>query len=134
MPNVSVSGYGGGSLDQAINNALSGVDAVVMLSTKDAAKAAADSVVKQLKATSPKGKASKYAKSWKTKAQDGGQVIYNEKHYRLTHLLENGHDVVVNGKKVGHAKAYPHIKPAEEKGIKDFEQKIRENVERRLGT
>lgn len=133
MPNVSVSGFGGGSLDKAISNALGGVDAVVMLATKDAAKEAANSVVKELKATSPKGKAAKYAKSWKAKAQDGGYVIYNEKHYRLTHLLENGHDVVVSGKKVGRAKAYPHIKPAEEKGIKDFENKIRENTERRLG-
>lgn len=132
MPNVSVSGYGGGSLDQAIANALSGVDAAVMLATKDAGKIAANSVAKELKATSPKRPSAKYAKSWKVKNEGNDYIVYNEKHYRLTHLLENGHDVIVNGKKVGRAKAYPHIKPAEQKGIALFEQEIKEQVERRL--
>lgn len=131
MSNIKVSQ---GSLDKAIADALNGVDATVLLASKDAAKKAADYTVRELKATSPKGSTGKYAKGWKTKAQDGGQVVYNEKQYQLTHLLENGHDVVVNGKKVGHAKAYPHIKPAEQKGVEQFELWLKAEVNRRLSS
>ena len=129
MSNIKVSD---GSLDKAIADAIGGVGAVAMLATKDAAKQAADITVKRLKSTSPKGATGRYAKSWKAKAQDGGQVVYNEKHYRLTHLLENGHDIVSNGKKVGHAKAQPHIKPAEQEGIETFEAIVRYEFDRRL--
>lgn len=62
----------------------------------------------------------KYSKSWAYKQERGFMgtprfVIYNKKHYRLTHLLEYGH-VVKNGTKrvVGQAGAIPHIKPIEE--------------------
>ena len=85
---------------------------------KDGAKKAA----KYLKQESPKDKGA-YAKSWKWKAEKyktSGYRVYNEKHYQLTHLLEYGHDVVVNGKKVGHAKAYPHIKAVEERINKEI--------------
>lgn len=63
---------------------------------------------KQLKATSPKARG-KYANSWAVKKMNGKFIIYNKKP-GLTHLLENGHDVVVNGVKVGRASAHPHIK------------------------
>ena len=61
-----------------------------------------------LKATSPKARG-KYANSWAVKKVNGKFIIYNKKP-GLTHLLENGHDVVVNGVKVGRASAHPHIK------------------------
>ena len=131
MSNIKVSD---GSLDKAIADAIGGVDAAVMLATKDAAKKAADYTVRELKAKSPKGATGRYAKSWKTKAQDGGQVVYNDKHYRLTHLLENGHDIVHDGKKVGRAKAYPHIKRCEQDGIEQFELWLKAEVNRRLST
>lgn len=70
--------------------------------------------VKKLKATSPKAPGGgKYAKSWAVKKVNGTFTIYN-KQPGLTHLLENGHDVVVNGKKVGRAPAHPHIKEVDE--------------------
>lgn len=77
--------------------------------------------VEKLKKTSPKKargkKAGHYAKSWavdkKTKKQYAQTIIHN-KDYQLTHLLENGHDIVRDGKVVAHANAQPHIKPVEE--------------------
>lgn len=89
----------------------------------------ADAAVKELKDSSPK-KSGKYAKSWKkkeSKLATGSQsaIIHNEKHYRLTHLLEFGH-ATVNG---GRVAAHPHIASAEQKVIKDFEEEIRRGIE-----
>ena len=68
----------------------------------------------KLKKTSPKAKG-EYARNWAVKKELGKATVYNKKPtYRLTHLLENGHDVVVNGKKVGHANPQVHIKPVDE--------------------
>lgn len=69
--------------------------------------------VAELKATSPKGASSKYAKSWAVKKTKGTHTIYN-KQPGLTHLLENGHDVIRNGQKVGEAKPHPHIKDVDD--------------------
>ncbi len=72
---------------------------------------------KELKARSPRGKSSrsnKYYRSWYVRKQKAsaeksyGYVVANHE-YRLTHLLEYGHDIVKNGKVVGHADAIPHI-------------------------
>lgn len=43
-------------------------------------------------------------------------VIYNKKHYRLTHLLEKGHVVRNQFGTYGRAPAHPHIAQAEEHG------------------
>lgn len=66
----------------------------------------------------------KYRKSWKAtveKTRTGvSGVTYNEKHYRMTHLLEFGH-AKQNG---GRTRAFPHI--AE---VNDWAQ---EEVEKRM--
>lgn len=99
-----------------------------MLSAEDEV---ADEAVRKLKATSPKkakGKgAGRYAKGWKIdqKAKKTyAQTIIHNKEYQLTHLLENGHDIVRDGKVVGHAKAQPHIKPVEEWVQKEMVERI----------
>lgn len=89
----------------------------------------ADAAVKELQDSSPK-KTGKYAKGWKKKdevSSTGGKsaTIYNDKRYRLTHLLEYGH-ATVNG---GRVAAHPHIASAEQKVIKDFEEEIRRGIE-----
>lgn len=60
-----------------------------------------------------------YKKSFffKKKAQGRGftrTVIANEE-YRMTHLLENAHDIVRGGKVVGRTKAFPHWDKAQKK-------------------
>ena len=59
-----------------------------------------------------------YASTWKVKEYDQGKkvkgkkygaVVWNEKNYRLTHLLENGHLIVNKKGGVGWASANPHI-------------------------
>lgn len=67
----------------------------------------------KLKETSPKGPRG-YAKSWKVKKIDHTYYVCNEKHYRLTHLLENGHVVRNKYGTYGRANPIKHIKPAEE--------------------
>ena len=79
--------------------------------------------VKQLKATSPKRNGS-YAKGWRVKKNGKGYIIHNAKHYRLTHLLENGH-ATRNG---GRTKAIPHIAKVESNIIERFTK----NIEKRL--
>lgn len=95
----------------------------------DAVLKVADAAVKELQESSPK-KSGKYVKSWKKKEEQlatgsKSATIYNEKHYRLTHLLEFGH-ATVNG---GRVAAHPHIAAAEQKVIKEFEDEIRRGIE-----
>ena len=99
----------------------------------EAMRTTAEEAAEKLKQVSPKGKGKgkgKYAKGWGFTADKGRQVytVHNKNHYQLTHLLEKGHDVVVNGVKVGHAKAYPHIADVEawvqEEAPKRFEEAL----------
>ena len=69
----------------------------------------AEEGVKELKKMSPK-KTGKYSKGWNFKNRRGKVVIYNKKHYRLTHLLEKGHKK--RGGK-GTVAAIPHISTVE---------------------
>lgn len=84
---------------------------------KDSLRNIANEAKKELKARSPRSKSSrskKYYRSWYVKEQKAtagkayGYVVANRE-YRLTHLLEYGHDIVKNGEVVGHADAVPHI-------------------------
>lgn len=106
---------------------VSDVDKVVYKAEEQVAKEA----VKKLKATSPKnprGKGKHYADDWgvdnASKKQYAKFVIKN-KQYQLTHLLENGHDIVSGGKKVGYAKPQKHIKPVEEWVKSEVEERVK---------
>ena len=84
----------------------------------------ANEAVKELKAKSPK-KTGVYAKGWgrKTEKKVGDVstvIIYNKNKPSLTHLLEHGHAKRGGGRVDG----IPHIRPVEEKVIKEFSSKV----------
>lgn len=96
--------------------------------------AVANETVAQLKVSSPK-KSGAYARSWKQTEVVKGKTlskrkVYNEKHYRLTHLLENGHVKIKNGKADGRVDGIPHILPAEQKAIKNLENRIIDTIKK----
>ena len=104
-------------INSILNQYAKGVDKAML----DVEEEVANEAVKKLKSTSPKKKKGKkagsYAKGWKIdkkSKQQYAQTIIHNKEYQLTHLLENGHNIVRNGKVVGVAKPQPHIKPVEE--------------------
>lgn len=74
-----------------------------------------------------------YAKGWKYELRKTKRIrhavttIYND-HYSMPHLLEHGHDVTREGNVIGHAKAYPHIKPIADKLVKTFEKEVRDKL------
>lgn len=71
---------------------------------------------KLLRNTSPKSNG-KYASGWTYQVTGEGLktelVIYNRLKPGLTHLLENGHVILIRGKNYGRARAIKHIEPAE---------------------
>lgn len=91
-------------LAQYTSNVDKTVDEVLSAEAKEAKKA--------LTWSSP-ANSGKYAKSWAIKKNKGNYIVYN-KRPGLTHLLENGHDIIVDGKKRGEAPPHVHIKPVEE--------------------
>ena len=83
-----------------------------------AVKLVAKETAAELRETSPIGPTGEYAPSWShRRAPDAGKdfmsmVVYSKKpQYRVTHVLEKGHEAV-DGSWVG---PRPHIAPAEEK-------------------
>lgn len=95
---------------------------------KEAVDKAAKQAVNELKTSSPK-RTGAYAKNWAAKKDRKGnkwaygKVVYNKKHYRLTHLLEKGHRKV-NG---GMVAARPHIAKVEEKAINTLVEGIKDD-------
>ena len=91
---------------------------------KKAVKRAGQTVKDEIKANAPR-KTGRYAESWVVnKISETGTsielVVHSPKRYMLAHLLENGHAKRGGGRVEGK----PHIKPAEEKGIKQLEDDI----------
>lgn len=87
-----------------------------------------DWVVEQLK-TAGKFKGNKYRRGWKKyiSQKSYGAVeakVWNAKHYRLTHLLEFGHELVKGGRQIGDVGAFEHIKPINDKVPEMFQKKF----------
>lgn len=75
-----------------------------------------------------------YAKGWRTEWENKymkyyGFQIWNPKHYRLTHLLENGH-VIKNqfGGSYGHTRANLHIKHAQDEANRKVIEMLRKEL------
>lgn len=95
-------------------------------------EASAEAVL-DLKRNSPKRKGPKggaYARSWKNTAIEETRtkwrfIVHNERHYRLTHLLERGH---ANARGGGRTPAYPHIGQAEARAMDNLAEKMRQYI------
>lgn len=115
-----------GDLAKAVMDGLEEYAGAVADDIKAAAKQTADDCAKELKSTSPR-KTGSYAKGWKVKkAYENGVMarytVYNATDYQLTHLLEKGHAKRGGGR----VAAIPHIEPAEQKAIEEFEKAAKE--------
>lgn len=101
---------------------------------KQEAKEVAKNIAKELKQTSPKGKGSKkghYKDGWGEKvisenATSVKVTVYNKKKPGLTHLLEKGHAKRGGGRVAG----IPHIAPAEQLAINEYETKLKARLSR----
>lgn len=96
-------------------------------SVKEKINQAADDLskeaIEELKSTSPK-KTGKYARAW-TGKKEGNKIIIHNTSGQLTHLLEHGHALWQGGR----TKAFPHIKPVEQKTIKKYEEGVKKAIE-----
>lgn len=92
----------------------------------------------KLKKTSPSWKyqrEEKYSEDWEIKQEDkqakSSTVIAN-KQYQLTHLLEKGHDIVINGEVRGHADAIPHIEPVSKDVANEIQEELKKQIARKV--
>ena len=67
-----------------------------------------------------------YAKSWTTKQTSRSLeiTVHSRNRYQLAHLLEHGHAKRGGGR----TRAFPHIAPAEENGIRQLEEDIKRSI------
>lgn len=118
------------SVTAQMNQLLTEYNREAQKAVEDSAKEAAEVCKNQLRNTSPKRPGhGEYARSWSVKKQSMGRVtdyiVYNSRHYQLTHLLENGH--IIRNKKgtYGRARAIKHIAPAAETSTQRFDLAVR---------
>ena len=121
-------------LTEELSSILADYAADVTAAVNDAAKETAKETAEKLKQASPK-RTGKYAKDWKYKrttvpgVNGPVWVVYNDKHYRLTHLLEKGHAKRGGGR----TPAIKHIEPVSDQAAEIFEQKALEAIGRVSG-
>lgn len=113
----------------AIREALETYESDILKIAKESAEEAGEAGVELLKKTSPRRvRSGKYARSWETVKTLGPYgttvTIRNKKHYRLTHLLEKGHQNRDGGRTPG----IPHIAPAEEEVVQKFVEDVTEGI------
>ena len=75
------------------------------------------------------GSWNEYNKGWTKRTQRKKKagieaVVWNQKHYRLTHLLEKGHALVDGGR----TQAFPHIAPVEQKCEENLIKNIKKGI------
>lgn len=122
-----------GNLADEIEKELRSYSEEVTEKMKKAARAACRTAIKEVRANAPK-KTGAYAKGWTSKVikqtdESIQIVVYNKNHYQRTHLLEKPHAIKNRTRRVyGQTKAHPHIKPAEEKAVRQYERDVTEVI------
>lgn len=118
-------------LQSTIQGILSEIPQQVDNVIDEAAAKVSKEAVQTLKSTSPKRPGGgRYAKGWAVKKQGKSTFIWNKTDYMLTHLLENGHDVIVHGKKVGHYDGKEHIADVERQVIEDMTEEVEKGIDK----
>lgn len=115
-------------LAEAIAAELQDYQQEVVDDLKDSVHDAANACLKEIKANSP-ADSGDYRKGWKLKTayESGNDIrlqVYNKDHYRLTHLLEDGHANVDGGRTPGK----PHIGPAADNAAAALEKNVKVKV------
>lgn len=112
-------------LSDAVSEMLEQAGAEIREKVNAEAEKIAGDVLEKLKRDSPKD-TKKYSKSWIIDERENKiagnkhYIIKNEKHYRLTHLLEHGH-VNRNGSRT---EAKPHIGKINDAACREFERRV----------
>lgn len=102
-------------------------DSVKEKSHKAAAKVA--KIAKQEVQAGAPVQSGRYRKGWTvTEEKTSGlwfeYTVHNRSRYQLAHLLEKGHALKRGGRTYGHVSARPHIAPAEQKAIRNYEEAL----------
>jgi hypothetical protein len=114
-------------LSKEISKALTEYTKKVTEGLEKTKKDIAKDTAKELKKTSPKSKGKgggQYAKGWAVKKVGNAQVVHNRTDYQLTHLLEKGHAKRGGGR----VRAFPHIRPAEQRAIREYVEQVEKVV------
>ena len=97
---------------------------------KEASEQAAKNTAKRLRSLSHPKMTGDYARGWGVMKQGMDTfIVYNKTEYRLTHLLENGHVSRNQYGDWGRVGAIKHIAPEADKGIQEFEELVRKELE-----
>lgn len=122
-----------------INKLMEQYGDAVNVVVEDSLKAVAEKAERELQAVnkfSPRGNPSgEYSKDWTYRITPEKRfsyraTVYNEEHYRLTHLLENGHALRRGGREIGRVQPYPHIAPVNEMAQREIVSEITRRIER----
>lgn len=100
---------------------------------REVVKDVAEESAEKLRDKDRGGRWKEYPKSWKSRdsstALKAESMVYNDKNYRLTHLLEKGHDVSNQYGETGKsAKAYPHIAEVEDWAYKEVDGRVEDKL------
>lgn len=119
-------------LADAVNEILKAYGDHVTAGMKELVKKIANEAKQETRNASPK-RTGKYRKGWAVKDTStrlsAEAIVHNRTSYQLTHLLEKGHALRRGGRTIGHVKAFPHIGPAEERAVKNFEKAVEKLAE-----
>ena len=108
------------TLQKAIHDILKQQEEAAIKNLDKALEIVPPKVVLKIKAGAPI-KSGDYKDGWAIKKVSAhGVVIHNKTRPRLTHLLEKGHVGKNQAGTWGRVKAFPHIGPAEQEGVREF--------------
>jgi hypothetical protein len=114
-------------LQSAVSDILNEYGETVTEAVNECVQIVADKATAELK-TAGSFKGRKYRGSWTNEVNERpgytDAVVFNKRHYRLTHLLEFGH-AKQNG---GRTRAFEHIAPVNDKVAEMFETELKKKL------